>query len=150
MLKFKKFYSISIDNCLNKFTVAIFKYMKFLIFIRLIFEDATLKKDVEKYLGNGLQIAIKGFSANDWGVRNSSLMLFSSLSKRTFGTNKSADQNSMKNCLNILEFFTRAPQLLDFFLKEITDFINSSTRKKYIYIKNYYLKKKKYMMYEEL
>lgn len=98
----------------------------FLIFFRLIFEDATLKKDVEKFIGNGFQIAIKGFGANDWGVRNSSLMLFSSLSKRTFGSNKSSDQNSMKNCLNILEFFTRAPQLLEFFLKEITDFLNSS------------------------
>jgi Putative death-receptor fusion protein (DUF2428) len=93
---------------------------------RLIYEDATLKKDVEKYIGQGFQIAIKGFGADDWGVRNSSLMLFSSLAKRTFGSNKTADQNSMKNCLNILDFFTRAPQLLEFFIKEITDFMNSS------------------------
>lgn len=93
---------------------------------RLIFEDASLKKDVEKYIGEGFQTAIKGFSINDWGIRNSSLMLFSSMTKRTFGSNKTADQNSVKNQMNIVEFFTRAPQLLDFFLKEINDFLKQS------------------------
>lgn len=53
-------------------------------------------------------------------------MLFSSLTKRTFGTNKTADQNSVKNQMNIIEFFTRAPQLMDFFFKEINDFLKES------------------------
>jgi hypothetical protein len=30
-------------------------------------------------------LSIKGFGTEDWGVRNSSLMLFSSLSLRTLG-----------------------------------------------------------------
>ena len=92
----------------------------------MIYEDASLKRDVEKYLGDGFQTAIRGFSSNDWGIRNSALMLFSSLTKRTFGSNKTADQNSVKNQINIIEFFTRAPQLLGFFFKEIHDFLKQS------------------------
>ena len=71
-------------------------------------------------------MAIKGFSSNDWAIRNSALMLFSSLTKRTFGSNKTADQTSVKNQMNIVEFFTRAPQLLEFFMKEIQNFIQES------------------------
>jgi hypothetical protein len=74
-----------------------------------------LKIDIEGYIGQGFISAIRGFSSNDWVIRNSALMLFSSIAKRTLGTDKVADQHSVKNSMNIIEFFTRAPDLLDYF-----------------------------------
>ena len=52
-------------------------------------------------------------------------MLFSSIAKRTIGTEKVADQSSVKNSINIVEFFTRAPQLVDFFYKEVQDYVQN-------------------------
>jgi len=72
--------------------------------------------------------SIKGFSSSDWAIRNSALMLFSSIAKRTLGTDKVADQHSVKNSMNIIEFFTRAPLLLDFFLREIKGFLKRSNQ----------------------
>jgi hypothetical protein len=91
--------------------------------LKLVFQDGSLRQDVEKYIGEGFTIAIRGFSTLDWGIRNSSLMLFSSLVKRTLGANKTVSQHSLKSCMNIVEFFTRAPELLDFFRKEIEFFV---------------------------
>jgi len=39
-------------------------------------------------MGDAFKLAIDGFSSNDWGIRNSSLMLFSVLAKKTFGLYK--------------------------------------------------------------
>ena len=98
----------------------------FLWVIRFIFQDSTLKADIEAYISKGLMIAIKEFGSNDWAIRNSALMLFSSIAKRTVGAEKSADQQSTKNNLTIIEFFTRAPELLDFFLQEVEQYIKEN------------------------
>jgi len=37
-----------------------------------IFQDSSLKLDLQHFVGNGLMTAIVGFSHNDWSVRNSS------------------------------------------------------------------------------
>jgi hypothetical protein len=50
--------------------------------------------------------SIKGFTSEEWGVRNSSLMLFTVLANRTVG---------IKPTFNLLEFFHRCPELFDFF-----------------------------------
>jgi len=95
--------------------------------LKFIFRDSTLKSDIEAYISRGLMIAIRGFSSNDWMIRNSSLMLFSSIAKRTVGAEKIADEQSSRSNLTILEFFTRAPELADFFLNEVQKYIDSST-----------------------
>ena len=64
-------------------------------------------------------------------------MLFSSIAKRTIGTEKVADQQDIRNSLNIVEFFTRAPELLDFFLEEVQDYVENGTcfhKLTYLYI----------------
>jgi hypothetical protein len=53
--------------------------------LKKIFEDGNIKVDADKYLAEGFEIAIKGFSIEDWSIRNSSLMLFSALSSRIVG-----------------------------------------------------------------
>ncbi len=92
---------------------------------RFVFQDSTLRADIESYLSQGFIVAVKGFSGSDWIVRNSALMLFSSIAKRTIGTEKVADQQSIRNSLNIVEFFTRAPQLVEFFLKEVQEYVTN-------------------------
>jgi len=37
------------------------------------------------YVSEGIISSIKGFTSEEWGVRNSSLMLFSVLANRTIG-----------------------------------------------------------------
>lgn len=56
--------------------------------LKKIFEDSNIKTDVDKFVGTGFMIAIKGFAIEDWSIRNSSLMLFSALSLRTVGGSK--------------------------------------------------------------
>ena len=74
-------------------------------------------------MSRGLIIAIKEFGSSDWMIRNSALMLFSSIAKRTVGAEKSSEQQNTKNNLNIIEFFTRTPELLDFFLNEVEQYV---------------------------
>lgn len=69
--------------------------------------------------------AIKGFAIEDWSIRNSSLMLFSALSLRTVGGSKNPNSQTIKSKLNLVEFFTRAPELLEFFLQEISAFVHT-------------------------
>lgn len=80
--------------------------------------------DIEAYIGEGFMAAIKGFQSQEWGIRNSALMLFSAISQRILGVDKVADQHSVKNKINIIEFFTRAPTLVDYFLNEVKYFLD--------------------------
>jgi len=84
-----------------------------------------LRADIEGYISQGFIAAIRGFSSTDWAIRNSALMLFSSIAKRTIGCEKVADSSSVKSSINIVEFFTRAPQLVDFFYKEVQDYVQN-------------------------
>ena len=89
--------------------------------------DSSLRKDIDSYLSDCFILAIKGFSSENWSIRNSSLMLFSSLTKRSFGAqfHKSSDQHSIQTGVNILEFFSLAPPLLDYFRDELNYFIQN-------------------------
>ena len=54
-------------------------------------------------------------------------MLFTSLSKRVFGSSTSnSDKYSLKNKMNIIEFFAKAPNLIQLFKDEINAFIISN------------------------
>ncbi|CAG8737915.1 2951_t:CDS:2, partial [Acaulospora morrowiae] len=87
--------------------------------LRTIFMDATLGKDVLPYVSDGFVLAIKGFSSSSWAVRNCSVMLFSTLLQRTFGTKKTKDEHHSINKLTGREFFSRFPQLHPFLLEEL-------------------------------
>ncbi|KAL4459843.1 hypothetical protein ABPG74_003369 [Tetrahymena malaccensis] len=93
--------------------------------LKRIFEDSNIKLDADKFIGQGFMTAIKGFAIEDWSIRNSSLMLFSALSLRTVGGAKNPNSQTIKSKLNLVEFFTRAPELLDFFIEEISNFVHT-------------------------
>ena len=91
--------------------------------LRIIFQDSELKQDMEPLTGQGLSLAIRGFSNNDWSIRNSSLMLYSAIMKRIFPNVSNELQANYKSGLNVIQFFVyRAPSLLKFFFDEILDF----------------------------
>lgn len=91
--------------------------------LRIAFQDAELKQDMEHHVGQGLALAIRGFSNNDWSIRNSSLMLYSAIMKRLFPNVSNEIQANYRSGLNVIQFFVfRAPSLLKFFFDEIVDF----------------------------
>jgi hypothetical protein len=59
------------------------------------------------------------FFYNSWAIRNCSVMLFSTLLQRTFGTKKIKDEHSTVNTLTGREFFVRFPDLHPYLLKEL-------------------------------
>ncbi|KAI9028199.1 putative death-receptor fusion protein-domain-containing protein [Phycomyces nitens] len=87
--------------------------------LRTIFMDSKLGTSVLKYASDGFSLSINGFSSASWAIRNCSVMLFSTLLQRTFGTKKIKDEHSGLNKLTGREFFTRFPQLHPYLLKEL-------------------------------
>ncbi|CAG8438374.1 10147_t:CDS:10 [Diversispora eburnea] len=87
--------------------------------LRTIFMNAILGKDILSYVSDGFVLAIKGFSSLSWAIRNCSVMLFSALLQRTFGTKKTKDEHHSINKLTGREFFSRYPALHSFLLGEL-------------------------------
>ncbi|KAF7721980.1 hypothetical protein EC973_003893 [Apophysomyces ossiformis] len=87
--------------------------------LRTIFMDSKLGNSVLEYASEGFSLAITGFSSSSWAIRNCSVMLFSTLLQRTFGTKKTRDEHSNVNKLTGREFFTRYPHLHPYLLKEL-------------------------------
>ncbi|CAO3622452.1 unnamed protein product [Mucor fragilis] len=87
--------------------------------MRTIFMDSKLGTHVLEYASDGFSLAINGFSSHSWAIRNCSVMLFSTLLQRTFGTKKTRDEHSNVNTLTGREFFVRFPALHPYLLKEL-------------------------------
>ncbi|KAG1310778.1 hypothetical protein G6F64_004314 [Rhizopus arrhizus] len=87
--------------------------------MRSIFMDSKLGGHVLEYVSRGFSLAISGFSSFSWAIRNCSVMLFSTLLQRTFGTKKTKDEHSHVNTLTGREFFVRYPDLHPYLLKEL-------------------------------
>ena len=98
--------------------------------LKYVFQDSRLKQDLEHYIGEGLKLAIIGFTDNDWSIRNSSLMLYSAIISRMFVKSNETKINN-KNKLNIIQFFLRAPNLIKFFIEEIQKFSDSKEFNQY-------------------
>lgn len=89
-----------------------------------------MKLDLEHYIGEGLRLAIIGFTDNDWSIRNSSLMVYSAIINRMF-VKGNGNKINHKNRLNIIQFFLRAPNLIKFFIEEIDKFSKSNELNQY-------------------
>ncbi|KAL9548457.1 hypothetical protein MBANPS3_005670 [Mucor bainieri] len=87
--------------------------------MRTIFMDSKLGTHVLAYASDGFSLAINGFSSHSWAIRNCSVMLFSTLLQRTFGTKKTRDEHSNVNTLTGREFFVRFPALHPYLLQEL-------------------------------
>ncbi|ORX88334.1 hypothetical protein K493DRAFT_306724 [Basidiobolus meristosporus CBS 931.73] len=87
--------------------------------LRTMFSDAKQGANALPYVEEGFMLAISGFSSDCWAIRNCSVMLFSTLLQRTFGTKKTKDEHHSMNTLTGKEFFSRFPKLHPFLLKEL-------------------------------
>ena len=72
-------------------------------------------EDVLKYAEKALILAISGFAAESWALRNASSMLYSTLCSRIFGVKKADEEERISNS----EFFARFPNLESFLLENL-------------------------------
>lgn len=93
--------------------------------MRFIFQDSLLKHDLGKFITPAMILATENFKSENWSIRNSALMCFTSLTKRLLNTTNVQDQDlSRKKGLSIWEFVQRHEELSNFFkskLKECLD-----------------------------
>lgn len=92
--------------------------------VKFAFQDSQISHSLQVFCGQALEIAILGFSSDEWSVRNSSLMLFTTVAKRMLSF-KNETANPHGSAMNIVDFFRRAPNLLPLFLKEIQLFVQN-------------------------
>ncbi|CAF0722657.1 unnamed protein product [Brachionus calyciflorus] len=90
-----------------------------------LFKDTRLGEDVLQYAETALIAAINGFDSVYWNVRNASTLLFSSLINRIFGVNRSKEEISKKNSMPGRMFFSKFPQLYQFFQNVISTSIET-------------------------
>ena len=78
---------------------------------------------MEEYLGEAFKRSVECFAYDDWSVRNSSLMLFSALGARTIGKHNNSEKLTERK--NFVEFFVRAPELVQFFLEQFKIYLTA-------------------------
>ncbi|XP_064489031.1 tRNA (32-2'-O)-methyltransferase regulator THADA-like isoform X3 [Ornithodoros turicata] len=98
--------------------------------LRALYRNAKLGDIVVPYVADGVKVALLGFKAESWAVRNSATLLFSALMTRIFGVNRSREEPQKKNCLTGHIFFLRYPSLFLFILEQLEGQKNSDGHKK--------------------
>jgi hypothetical protein len=86
--------------------------------LRLILSDASLGPDLNTYVAETAQLAVSGFTAPQWAVRNSCMMVFTAVAQRAVGTDKNDSAGAAVP--TIAEFFQRFPALEPFLLTALT------------------------------
>ena len=67
-------------------------------------------------------LATENFKSDNWSIRNSALMCFTSLTKRLLNTTTVQDQDlSRKKGLSVWEFVSKYKDLSDYFKKMLAD-----------------------------
>jgi len=90
--------------------------------MRFIFQDALLKHDIGKFITPAMILATENFKSDNWSIRNSALMCFTSLTKRLLNTTTVQDQDlSRKKGLSIWDFVLRHKELSDYFKGQLRD-----------------------------
>ncbi|KAK9874674.1 hypothetical protein WA026_005494 [Henosepilachna vigintioctopunctata] len=84
--------------------------------LRFLFRHTKLGDHVPPYIEKAAVIAVKGMQNLDWGIRNSSTLLFSALMTRLFGVQRTQDSEevTIKNKMTVKVFCTRFPTLFNF------------------------------------
>ncbi|KAI0219355.1 hypothetical protein L0F63_000711 [Massospora cicadina] len=86
--------------------------------LRAVFQDAGVGPQAFERFGQlGLSLAAAGLGSASWAVRNSSVLLFSTLLIRVFGIKRVRDEHDSRNRLTLREFFARFPALGPFLLQ---------------------------------
>jgi len=89
--------------------------------LKSIFEDSDIKSDILSSIYNALMIATDGLSDPQWKVRNSSLMVFTSCTKRIFGSCSTSEKSLNKQGKSVFEVFGYSDELCKFILKKLQE-----------------------------
>jgi hypothetical protein len=101
--------------------------------MRFIFQDALLKHDIVKYITPTMILATENFKSDNWSIRNSALMCFTSLTKRLLNTTNVQDQDlSRKKGLSIYEFVSKYSVLSDYFKQKLRDCLEQKSQDKLV------------------
>lgn len=99
--------------------------------MRFIFQDALLKHDINLYITPAMILATENFKSDNWSIRNSALMCFTSLTKRLLNTTNVQDQDlSKKKGLSIWEFVSKYAELSDYFKKKLRECLDQKNADK--------------------
>ena len=74
---------------------------------RALFRESNFGEDVLQYAEKAMVMSIAGFADKTWALRNTSAMMYSTLSSRIFGVKKTDDEQKISSS----EFFSRFPVL---------------------------------------
>lgn len=85
--------------------------------LRVLVMDGGLTDHMSRYLGPLLELTISTFRSRFWGLRNVSMMLFSSLSIKIFGS-RNTNKDTREARMPVDEFFAAYPDL-DAFLQRV-------------------------------
>nr|XP_018910499.1 PREDICTED: thyroid adenoma-associated protein homolog [Bemisia tabaci] len=95
--------------------------------LRSLFRSTELGDQVNSYVARGVKIAVLGFNASSWSVRNASTLLLSALLVRIFGVPRSKETLTWKNKMTGRIFFMRYPSLYEFFLSQLEIFDSNNS-----------------------
>lgn len=85
--------------------------------LRVLVMDGGLTDHMSPYLGSLLELTISKFRSRFWGLRNVSMMLFSSLSIKIFGS-RNTNKDTKEARMPVHEFFAAYPNA-DAFLRNV-------------------------------
>ena len=87
--------------------------------LRAILRDASIGSSVLHHIADIADLAIAGFEAEEFPIRNSSLMLFSAIVARLFGVKRVRDEHDVSNLLPTNTLFSRYPGLYTVFKQRL-------------------------------
>jgi len=88
--------------------------------MKFIFQDSLLKHDINRFITPAMVLSTENFQSDNWSIRNSALMCFTSLTKRLLNTSFVQEQDlSRKKGTSIWEFVSRYSELSDFFKSKL-------------------------------
>ena len=88
--------------------------------LRILFKNSLIGTELMNFSESVLCLCIKGFTNEDWSVRNGCLMLFSSLLIRIFGCNRQSSNRSI-NQISFNDFYQKFNlELIPLTLEELT------------------------------
>ncbi|KAJ2825274.1 hypothetical protein GGI24_003204 [Coemansia furcata] len=91
--------------------------------LRVLLDDHALAADIVPYIEHAYVLSLTGLRSSRWAIRNVCSLLYTSLTRRVFGTNKSKE-DSKYDGITGRELFTRFPGLHPFLTNQLEDAVD--------------------------
>ena len=85
--------------------------------LRLVITDSSLAPYLNRYVSDVFQLAVQGFKASQWSLRNSSMMVFTAVTQLIVSSDR--NDSSGASVPTAKSFFTRFPLLEPFIASEL-------------------------------